>query len=441
MSKEVLMSRRPNAMDTIDAARHSSSGGGGYGGGGYNPPPISNYKGVMLCDRPTTKAGGRGAADSGVAMPFACAVGPGSKYEALGLNPSRENRAAKLASDNKGKPRENNDFLSKHKQWLARLNKERQRRAMDENEQIHMAVEKTKKFKEYAAKLRANIREAKEQHADGTLTEAALEEHARSSVQGGASNRSKPSSPSKTQRDNKNKNQKPVWALTEEGLETREEEELDDLLNFTAGLDYEKYIEDYEVKNALAAVKNRISELAQGKARPAPAPREGEEGEGGDISLEGEENWKKAFVKGWNGEQSEERLLTARTDRSAISRKSGATARNEEEEDMRSVMSEARSERGDVSMDLAAQVLNTSRSMRKVHSSRSIRGILEKKGGGATRKLDTVGEDAADVGPTMAPPVMQVYDKEDQGVAAGGAKKKKEIDASNLPYLHRNPAI
>eukprot|EP00961_Rhodomonas_salina_P112372 1512196-Rhodomonas_salina.3 len=176
----------------------------------------------MLCDRPTTKAGGRGAADSGVAMPFACAVGPGSKYEvrlhrtavsglalhnapnphypfpfpalliwhhpdpigcyqALGLNPSRENRAAKLASDNKGKPREvnrrfkfplcsvcmgergartfallgktelcvscvcshvtvaqNNDFLSKHKQWLARLNKERQRRAMDENEQIHV---------------------------------------------------------------------------------------------------------------------------------------------------------------------------------------------------------------------------------------------------------------------------------------------------------------
>ena len=98
----------------------------------------------MLCDRPTTKAGGRAAADSGMTMPFACAVGPGSKYEALGLNPSREQRAggnsqsllvseypagdrkklmfeslcaAKLASDNKTRPRDNNDFLSKHKQW------------------------------------------------------------------------------------------------------------------------------------------------------------------------------------------------------------------------------------------------------------------------------------------------------------------------------------
>ena len=29
--------------------------------------------------------------------------------------------------------------------------------------------------------------------------------------------------------------------------------------------DYDKFIEDYEVKNALAAVKNRIAELAQGK--------------------------------------------------------------------------------------------------------------------------------------------------------------------------------
>ena len=42
--------------------------------------------------------------------------------------------------------------------------------------------------------------------------------------------------------------------------------------------------------------------------------------------------------------------------------------------------------------------------------------------------------------PTIAPPVNQVYDKEDQGVAGGGGKKKG-VDPSNLPYLHRNPAI
>jgi hypothetical protein len=92
-------------------------------------------------------------------MPFAAAVGPGSKYEALGLNPSRENRAAKLASDNRTKPRENNDFMSKHRRWLAELNKQRKRKQDEDGQAVMMAVEKTRKFKEYASRLRANIRE------------------------------------------------------------------------------------------------------------------------------------------------------------------------------------------------------------------------------------------------------------------------------------------
>ena len=131
--------------------------------------------------------------------------------------------------------------------------------------------------------------------------------------------------------------------------------------------------------------------------------------------------------------------------------------------------------------------------MRRVHSSRSIRGILERKAKQAGAALATVGEvsippcarvhqrerereresqsdrqtdrqteteterrrekhthkhkhsrphkQEEDVAiPTIAPPVNQVYDKEDQGVAGGGGKKKG-VDPSNLPYLHRNPAI
>ena len=92
-------------------------------------------------------------------MPFAAAVGPGSKYEALGLNPSREHRAAKLASDNRTKPRDNNDFMSKHRRWLAELNKQRKRKQDEDGQAVMMAVEKTRKFKEYASRLRANIRE------------------------------------------------------------------------------------------------------------------------------------------------------------------------------------------------------------------------------------------------------------------------------------------
>jgi hypothetical protein len=418
MSKEVLMSRRPNAMDSVDAARHSVAGGGG---GGYQPPPISNYKGVMLCDRPATKAGGRGAnLDSGVAMPFAAAVGPGSKYEALGLNPSRELRAAKLASDSRGKPvAKGNDFLSRHKQWLSRLNQERQRKAQDEAEAVNIAVEKTKRFKDYSAKLRSNIREARKQHGDGYLDDIGMspDEPPRSAPE---EMRSAPGKKAKA---------KPAWALTEDGMDDREDEELDGLLNFASNLDFDKYIEDYEVRNALAAVKDRIAELSRAKARAPGAVDE--------LNLEGED-WKRAFVDGWNaGGDAAERLGTARTQDSRLptARSARSEGPGDDHDETRSV---AASEAGDVDMDTAAQVLNTSRSMRRVHSSRSIRGILERKKQQASTRLDPVSE-AADIGPTVQAPVTQVYHHEDQGTEK--AKDRKAVDPSNLPYLHRNPAI
>mmetsp|Transcript_4198 Transcript_4198/g.10077 ORF Transcript_4198/g.10077 Transcript_4198/m.10077 type:complete len:414 (-) Transcript_4198:63-1304(-) len=413
MSKEVLMSRRPGAMDSVDAARHSVGGGGG---GGYQPPPISNYKGVMLCDRPATKAAGRANVDSGMPMPFAAAVGPGSKYEALGLNPSRENRAAKLASDNKMKPvSKANDFLSRHKQWLNRLNQQRQRKAHDEQEQVHVAVEKTKRFKEYAAKLRSNIREARHQHDGGYEEDMGMSSDLpRSAPETGAAKKGKA---------------KPVWAMTEEGAEDREDEELEKLLNFASNLDFDQYIEDFEVRNALAAVKDRISELAQGKAR---AP-----GAVGQVDLEGDD-WKKAFVDGWNqGGEPDDRLGTARSESRLNTARSMRSEGGGEMDDTRSM---AGTERGDdVGMDQAANVLNSSRSMRQVHSSRSIRGILERKKGPAMNRLRGIAE-VVDVGPTVAPPVAQVYHQEDQGNGKK-IKDRKEVDASNLPYLHRNPAI
>ncbi len=73
-----------------------------------------------------------------------------------------------------------------------------------------------------------------------------------------------------------NPQSKPAWALTDEQTEEREEEELDDLLQFASGLDFNMYIEDYEVsmhgqiraagaiggKNPLGAVSSRDDRLA-----------------------------------------------------------------------------------------------------------------------------------------------------------------------------------
>lgn len=406
------------------------------GGASYQPPPISNYKGVMLCDRPATKAAGgaRGTfTEHGGQMPFAAAVGPGSKYEALGLNPSREHRAAKLASDNRTRPRENNDFLSKHRRWLSELDRQRKRRTEEDGQAVQMAVEKTRKFKDYAARLRANIREAKKQHADGgDMADYMSEDRGTArerSVGGTSKKKGRPSS-------------KPAWALTEEGFDDAQEDEVDDLLNFASGLDFDQYIEDYEVRNAIAAVKNRIAELAQAKTRHQGGGGDGGGGAGVDLDESGED-WKKAFVEGWNGAGGGDtgRMETGRSDRSVASRLGTARSQAGDEMETRSVAATERGG-GDVSMDVAQEVLATSREMRQVHSSRSIRGILDKKKAAQAKRLGGIREEVPQLPLTQAPPVMQVYHAEDQGVANGGNKGgKKDLDPSNLPYLHRNPAI
>ena len=39
-----------------------------------------------------------------------------------------------------------------------------------------------------------------------------------------------------------------MWAMTEKDLEDQKEDEIDDLLEFAYELDYEKYMEDLEVR-------------------------------------------------------------------------------------------------------------------------------------------------------------------------------------------------
>jgi len=48
---------------------------------------------------------------------------------------------------------------------------------------------------------------------------------------------------------------KPKWAMTKEESEKVNDKELDDLLNFAQNLDYEKYIKDLEIREALGIIK------------------------------------------------------------------------------------------------------------------------------------------------------------------------------------------
>ena len=59
------------------------------------------------------------------------------------------------------------------------------------------------------------------------------------------------------------KAQKPAWATTEKQQEEMKEAEIDDLLEFAYELDYEKYMEDFEVRQALAVIKERVSKIKE----------------------------------------------------------------------------------------------------------------------------------------------------------------------------------
>ena len=69
---------------------------------------------------------------------------------------------------------------------------------------------------------------------------------------------------------------KPAWAQTQAQVEEDKEAEIDDLLEFAYELDYEKYMEDYEVRQALGIIKDRVKELTQ------------------------EDDWKEKMAEEWN---------------------------------------------------------------------------------------------------------------------------------------------
>lgn len=61
------------------------------------------------------------------------------------------------------------------------------------------------------------------------------------------SSEKKQSAPSRSSKGGKKK-QKPAWATTEKQLEDEKEKEIDDLIEFAYDLDYEQYMEDYEIR-------------------------------------------------------------------------------------------------------------------------------------------------------------------------------------------------
>ena len=64
-------------------------------------------------------------------------------------------------------------------------------------------------------------------------------------------------------KDTKNMKKIQAWAKTEKMVEEEKEQEIDNLINFAYELDYEKYINDLEFKNALNILKERVDKIKE----------------------------------------------------------------------------------------------------------------------------------------------------------------------------------
>lgn len=283
--------------------------------------------------------------------------------------------------------------LYKHKQYLAHLQKDIQLQKAEEAAMENESEEKRKRFVERSAQLRDAIRAGLLATGDVYAEAAEAQNAAAQQEEAPAPAPSPPAdeepvAPKKeevvipplnlgSENDGKELLGKPKWALTEEQAEEQdelqEEVDLDDLLDFVEDLDFEEYVDDIEVRTALEIMKSRIASIDTYRSEAEAREPTGEavvlrpEGTGDDAASEREEGWDPA------GADEEAKLHS------------------------------------DEAMEAARKVLDSSRKLRQVHSTKSM-----------AAKLEALREEAE---------------------AAEVVAEEKEIDPSNLPYLYRNPAV
>jgi hypothetical protein len=299
--------------------------------------------------------------------------------------------------------------LSKHKRWLNELQKTKEK-LQDE----YIASEEKKeaqkeKFMAREAKMRAIVRgtigptkHRQEELALMGETADGDEKKVEEKDDGSSTATRVPklplvSEPKKS--SSKSKMSMPAWAMTEDAAkeveENKEEEEEEDLMDFVDGLDFDKDIEDLELKVLMDQVRERISKLED--------------------------------EKGYD-EKALNNLLQAEIERAKRAEKGDDLA-----EDWADIVAEMGGEDEDIKE--IAMTAREEEGMKEVHSLKSMKALVAQRkdkleGGGSS--IDPIPEnDEA----TLAPPRIITH-TDDDGTRISG---KNQVD--KLPYLNRNPAV
>lgn len=218
--------------------------------------------------------------------------------------------------------------------------------------------------------------------------------------------------PARTARSSKSvSRQKPAWARTEEQEAEAEEDEVEDLLEFAESLDIDKYMDDYEFNEALAAAKARITELD-------------EEDEGAEVGDDDDNRSQGTVGSAMSGMSTMSQRLRARADKEE---------NGEDDWDNRTQGSNesARTRTSTKSRAVAAEMLEMNPNLRKMHSTKSLARVVE--------GIDEGGFDPADqnkFGRCGAGAVRVAVHNDEDRLHRLDIKEGKD-----LPYLYRNPAV
>eukprot|EP00937_MAST-01D_sp_MAST-1D-sp2_P006412 g6412.t1 len=423
-AKGLMLSERPPPSVMTSGAGASASG---VGMAASAPGvKIGNYKGVMLCNRPFAGVAATAkAAQKGGPAPFVTGV----PTEKVGSSVPISKRVVSNRS-------KKHTALSRHKKWLHELQSTKEKLEREMTEEEDAKADRRARFMERERQMRQAVRgmeDDEEEVDEGAVAEAkdGGEGAERSGAKEGKGGpradeakardagraEAKAAAPAKAAAQAKGAGARPKWAMTEEQAEKadedQEDEEAERLLDFASSLDFDKYIDDMEVRAMMEQVKNTVDELesaiaeeeAEDEAREArdAAAAEGAEGAEATVSKEAA-----PWEEGQAGELTEGNL----------SKLGGSAAASDD--DGRSV---------------AESLLSQAESLRSVHSKRSIAKLTEKareRVQAETRqsKLDAIAEERE-----AAPPLRVVVHNEEP------TRLTKKLDPSNLPYMHRNPAV
>lgn len=392
----------------------------GGGGVALSAPPVTglgNFKGVMLCNRPSDGPASRPGMSDGP-LPFKSMVSA-THGEQLGLPPCKP---AEGAEPTRGvKKRGPSAALRQHVRWLRDL-------------QCQMKGERDTVTQEEVGEeeRKRRMRAAAEKHREGVRIMISERQEAREAA--AKQDDLKVAAVAADGKDKKKKKVvKPLWALTEKEKEDFFDDEANELINFADGLDIDKYLGDMEFRQGFDALKDRAGKLAKEQ-----------------------EAFKDSLVAEFNAALEEDATTCSGTPRSSVRLEDGIDgqsvlagseyssgsrrSRGEREQrragekpdwDSSTACGEERPQADRDLKDAAAMVLESAPQIKAIHSKESIARIIERAR--AAQEQPGLIAMMKREGPTMCPVITASADTQQ--------RLHKPVDPSNLPYLYRSPAI